>query len=141
MLILNQTFLQPSIVRPRPVKRSPQSDHTCRNPIVSQDTFFATQSFSVAPRPTDNLNGFAVPLAYTVFADVSKQMPGELPIDPQATTPHERLAVGLGVTAGIIGLVGIFATVLWLRKQRRRKAEVSDFRTQGCEEKTPPGRG
>lgn len=99
-------------------------DHTCQAPIISQDTFFATQSFSVGPAPTQNLTGWASLPAYTVFADVSAETPGTLPIDPQAMTPHERVAVGLGVTAGILAAIGVVVTILWLRRKRRYEAEV-----------------
>lgn len=60
-----------------------------------------------------------------MFADVSAETPGTLPIDPQAMTPHERVAVGLGVTAGILAAIGVVVTILWLRRKRRYEAEVS----------------
>jgi len=100
------------------------SDHKCQNPFVSQDMFFATQSFSVSPAPTDNLKGYAIPSPYTVFADVSKQMPGRLPIDPQKMTSSEKLGVGLGVTAGILAFIGMVIAIFMLRKRRRDFAEV-----------------
>ena len=127
MLIINQTMLQPTIVSPSPQSRASldqSSDHTCQNPFVSQDIFFATQSFSVSPQPTDNLQGIARPSAYTVFADVSKQMPGKLPIDPQKMTSGEKLGVGLGVSAGIIAFIGMVIAIIMLRKRRRDFAEV-----------------
>lgn len=132
MFILNQTLFKPTVVStslPRSQTQTasdPQSDdHTCQAPIISQDTFFATQSFSVGPAPTENLTGWATQSAYTVFADVSAETPGTLPIDPQAMTPHERVAVGLGVTAGILAAIGVIVTIWWLRRKRRHEAEVS----------------
>lgn len=100
-------------------------DHTCQDPIISQDTFFATQSFSVGPAPTDNMAGFASPSAYTVFADVSVQTPGSLPFDPQAMTASERLGVGLGVTAGVLAVIAAVGAIWWLRRKRRYESEVS----------------
>jgi hypothetical protein len=129
MLIINQTMLKPSIVSPststKPKADKQSSDHKCQNPFVSQDIFFATQSFSVSPAPTDNMNGYAIPSPYTVFAEVSKQQPGRLPIDPQKMTSHEKLGVGLGVSAGILAFIGMVIAIFMLRKRRRDFAEVS----------------
>ena len=86
--------------------------------------FFATQSFSVSPQPTDDMKGYAIPSPYTVFADVSKQMPGRLPVDPQKMTSSEKLGVGLGVSAGILAFVGMVIAIFMLRKRRRDFAEV-----------------
>jgi hypothetical protein len=107
------------------------SDHKCQNPFVSQDIFFATQSFSVSPAPTDNMNGYAIPSPYTVFAEVSKQQPGRLPIDPQAMTSHEKLGVGLGVSAGILAFIGMVIAIFMLRKRRRDFAEVRPLTPRG----------
>jgi hypothetical protein len=98
--------------------------------MISQDTFFATQSFSVLPQPTDNLHGFASPSPYTVFADVSRDMPGRLPIDPQKMTPHEKLAVGLGVSAGILAFIGMVAAIFILRRRRRDHDEVCFYHVE-----------
>ena len=131
MFILNQTFSKPTVVSnfrardPQKPADTQSNDHTCQAPILSQDTFFATQSFSVGPSPTANLTGYATQAAYTVFADVSTETPGNLPIDPQAMTSHEKVAVGLGVTAGILAAIGVVATIWWLRRKRRFEAEVS----------------
>jgi len=135
MLIINQTMLKPSIVSPSPSLK-PQadrqsSDHQCQNPFVSQDIFFATQSFSVSPAPTDNLKGYAIPSPYTVFAEVSKQQPGRLPIDPQKMTSHEKLGVGLGVSAGILAFIGMVISIFLLRKRRRDFAEVRPLTSRG----------
>jgi hypothetical protein len=59
-----------------------------------------------------------------VFADVSKEMPGRLPIDPQQMTAHEKLGVGLGVAGGILAVIGMVAAIIMLRKRRRANAEV-----------------
>ena len=123
----NQSNNAPTLhrtLRGRSDANDQSSEHTCQNPMISQDTFFATQSFSVLPQPTDNLHGFASPSAYTVFADVSRKMPGRLPIDPQKMTPHEKLAVGLGVAAGILAFLGMVAAIIILRKRRRDHDEV-----------------
>jgi hypothetical protein len=116
-------YRKPHLPTRRKAKKQ-SSDHKCQNPFISQDIFFATQSFSVSPAPTDNMNGYAIPSPYTVFADVSRQVPGRLPIDPQKMTSHEKLGVGLGVSAGILAFIGMVIAIFLLRKRRRDFAEV-----------------
>jgi hypothetical protein len=70
------------------------------------------------------LKGIATPSAYTVFVDVSKEMPGRLPIDPQKMTSSEKLGVGLGVSVGILAFIGMVIAIFMLRKRRRDFAEV-----------------
>lgn len=112
---------------------SQSDDHTCQDPILAQDTFFATQSFSVGPAPTDNYSGWATPSAYTVFADVSAQTPGALPVDPQAMSGSEKLGVGLGISLGVLIAVGVVGVLWWLRRKRRYEVEVSSNAPVYCQ--------
>ncbi|KAL7422935.1 hypothetical protein Q5752_002233 [Cryptotrichosporon argae] len=115
MLILNETWVKPTIF-----------NDTCVYPLVSAFSFFATQTFSVRPSATHS-NISSPTSAYTVWADVSTQTPGDLPIDPAPTTDRQALAVGLGVAFGLLGLAGIVLTMWLVRKRRRRREEALAF--------------
>ncbi|RSH87029.1 hypothetical protein EHS25_003517 [Saitozyma podzolica] len=65
--------------------------------------------------------------AYTLFAAVSTDTPGSLPIDPEPTSDKQKLAVGLGVAGGVIALVLMGVTMLFVRKKRRMEAEALAF--------------
>lgn len=59
---------------------------------------------------------------------MSVQTPGALPVDPQAMTASERLGVGLGVTGGVLAVVGVVGAIWWMRRKRKFQSEVS-YRT------------
>ncbi|ORY28043.1 hypothetical protein BCR39DRAFT_449243, partial [Naematelia encephala] len=118
MFVLNQTWLQANIT----------SDNTCSDPLVGQRNFFASQTFSISPLPTTGGPEPPSPsTAFTVFPAVVTTTPGSLPVDPHDATKGERLGVGLGVAAGILGLILIVLTVWRVRQKRQIDAEALAF--------------
>jgi hypothetical protein len=101
-----------------------QTNDTCAYPLVSVRSFFSTQTISLAPYPTVSPGPADPTSAYTLFAAVSTDTPGSLPIDPEPTSDKQKLAVGLGVAGGVIALVLMGVTMLFVRKKRRMEAQV-----------------
>jgi hypothetical protein len=101
-----------------------QTNDTCAYPLVFVRSFFSTQTISLAPYPTVSPGPADPTSAYTLFAAVSTDTPGSLPIDPEPTSDKQKLAVGLGVAGGVIALVLMGVTMLFVRKKRRMEAQV-----------------
>lgn len=128
MFVVNQTWMKPTIVSFRnPCSYSKQySDNTCRLPLVSQKSFFSTQTISIAPAPTYSGASIQDPTAaYTVFADVSTATPGRMPYDQGPTTNGQKLAIGFGITGGVIALACIAGVIWWVRKKHKMEREAS----------------
>ncbi|WVQ95337.1 hypothetical protein IAU59_002433 [Kwoniella sp. CBS 9459] len=117
MFVVNQTFMQVNVT----------SSNQCTHPILQQESFFSTQTFSIAPRPTGQAPPLSPDSAYTVFAEVSTNLPGDLPIDPHAATKGEKLAIALGVAGALLGLALIILIMWWVRKKRKMDREALAF--------------
>ncbi|WVO17344.1 hypothetical protein L204_105036 [Cryptococcus depauperatus] len=117
MFVVNQTYMQANVT----------SNNQCTLPILQQKSFFATQSFSIASKPTYSPGPVAPTSAYTVWAQVSTHTPSSLPYSPQPTTSKEKLAIALGSVGAVLGLACIVGAVWWVRKRRQMKAELLAF--------------
>lgn len=129
MFVVNQTWLQPTIVSHLPdgISSRKISNTTCRLPVVSQKSFFATQMISIAPAPTHSGPPLPDPTAaYTVFADVTTATPGALPYDDGPITSGQKLAIGFGITGGVVALACIAGVIWWVRRKHKMEREASD---------------
>ncbi|OCF45518.1 hypothetical protein I317_00419 [Kwoniella heveanensis CBS 569] len=117
MFVVNQTFIQVNVT----------SSNQCTHPILQQESFFSTQTFSIAPRPTGQAPPLSPSSAFTVFAEVSTNLPGDLPIDPHAASKGEKLAIALGVAGALLGLALIVLIMWWVRKKRKMDREALAF--------------
>ncbi|WVF67771.1 hypothetical protein IAT40_002531 [Kwoniella sp. CBS 6097] len=117
MFVVNQTFMQVNVT----------ASNQCTHPILRQESFFSTQTFSIAPRPTGQAPPLSPTSDFTVFADVSTSLPGDLPIDPHAASKGEKLAIALGVTGALLGLALIISIMWWVRKKRKMDREALAF--------------
>ena len=93
--------------------------------MVSQKSFFATQTISIAPAPTQAGPDIPDPTAaYTVFADVTTTTPGSLPYDDGPISNGQKLAIGFGITGGVVALACIAGVIWWVRKKHKMEREV-----------------
>lgn len=131
MFVVNQTWIQPTVVRLARAHRSispaadMQTNNTCQLPLISQRSFFSWQTMSIRPAPNQTPGPADPTSAYTVFAEVTTNTPSSLPYEKQATTAGQKLAVGLGVTGAVIALICIGGVIWWVRKKRLMEREVS----------------
>lgn len=95
--------------------------------MVSEKAFFSTQTFSIQKYPDKTPGPKSPSGAYTVFAKVSTDLPGNLPADPHVSSGNENLGLGLGVTGAVLALVIMVGVLLFVRKKRKMQAEVSRF--------------
>lgn len=102
-----------------------QTDHICALPYITQNTFFATHLLSVRPLPTSGPMPPNPAPPHTVFAEVSLETPGRLPIDPGVMGRAATLGVGLGVTFGVLALIAAVGMLWWFHRRNKRQREVS----------------
>ncbi|WVW80573.1 hypothetical protein I302_102559 [Kwoniella bestiolae CBS 10118] len=117
MFVVNQTYMQVNVT----------SNNQCTFPILQQESFFATQTFSIGSAPTYSPGPVAPSSGYTVFAEVSTHTPSDLPIDPHHASRGEKLAIALGVTGAILGIAIIIAVMWFIRKKRKMERESLAF--------------
>ncbi|WWC72707.1 uncharacterized protein I206_106671 [Kwoniella pini CBS 10737] len=117
MFVVNQTYMQVNVT----------SNNQCAFPILQQESFFSTQTFSIGPAPTYSPGPKSPSSAYTVFAEVSTHTPSDLPIDPHSASKGEKLAIALGVTGAILGIAIIIAVMWFIRKKRIMEREALAF--------------
>ncbi|TYJ53889.1 hypothetical protein B9479_005438 [Cryptococcus floricola] len=117
MFVVNQTYMQANVT----------SNNQCTHPILQQDSFFATQTFSISPRPTWSPGPLAPTSAYTVWAAVTTSTPGDLPYDEQPMSKSQKLGVALGAAGGVLGVAFIVAVLWWVRNKRRMESETLAF--------------
>ncbi|WWC98294.1 hypothetical protein V866_005185 [Kwoniella sp. B9012] len=117
MFVINQTYMQVNVT----------SNNQCTLPIIQQESFFATQTFSIGPAPTYSPGPVAPSSGYTVFAEVSTHTPSDLPIDPHHASKGEKLAIALGVTGAILGIAIMIAVMWFIRKKRKMERESLAF--------------
>ncbi|ODN83074.1 hypothetical protein L202_01296 [Cryptococcus amylolentus CBS 6039] len=117
MFVVNQTYMQANVT----------SNNQCTRPILQQDSFFATQTFSISPRPIWSPGPQAPTSAYTVWAAVTTSTPGNLPYDEQPMSKSQKLGVALGAAGGVLGVAFIVAVVWWVRNKRKMESETLAF--------------
>ncbi|WWC92444.1 uncharacterized protein L201_007402 [Kwoniella dendrophila CBS 6074] len=117
MFVINQTYMQVNVT----------SNNQCTFPLLQQESFFATQTFSIGQAPTYTPGPVSPSSAYTVFADVSTHTPSDLPIDKHHASKGEKLAIGLGIVGAILGIAIIIAVMWFIKKKRIMEREALAF--------------
>ncbi|ORX40820.1 hypothetical protein BD324DRAFT_612195 [Kockovaella imperatae] len=114
MFVINQTWLQPTI-----------SENTCRKPLISEKSFFAWQSLSVAPLPTST--PLPSPSTRTIYNNVVTNTPGQLPFERTVETDRHKLAIGIGVTVAVLALIGMGAVIYFAQRRAKMRRESLAF--------------
>lgn len=125
MLVVNQTWMRPTVVGCPLRPLLTQINNSCHLPIVDVQSFFATHLFSIAQLPTTGIIPLAPTGAYTTWAKVTTALPKPLPGPPHTFEHGEKVAVGVGVALAVLGVLGILLLMWWIKRRRFLKAEVS----------------